>query len=156
MLADPAFTGFIAVTTADELAVNETLFLEDELASDGLSVSALVLNRLHPDRFTAGEAAELERFAGDPGNADGAIRAALFAHRRAEEQRIQTARLRNGVAAPLVVLPFAFTDALGRDALLAAADRLAHAWPGSGPAADPHLMTRMPLSVAARARRYRD
>src|SRR5205814_1879936 len=40
MITDSAFTGFVAVSTAEEMAVDETLFLRDALEADGLNLSA--------------------------------------------------------------------------------------------------------------------
>jgi anion-transporting ArsA/GET3 family ATPase len=53
MVDEPAFTGFVAVTTPQKAAVAEMLLLRDALAADGLSLSAVVLNRLDTGRVTA-------------------------------------------------------------------------------------------------------
>lgn len=130
MIADRAFTGFVAVTTAEELAITETLSLGDALEADGLSLSAIVLNRIVPDRYTSIEAAELEACAVEAPNAvQGALRAAVFEHHRASAETAQVARIAGHSAVPLVALPFLFVDDFGQGALQTLADALAEAWP---------------------------
>ena len=53
-IADPAFTSVVAVSTPEEMPVNETFELRDALAMapGPHSLEAVVLNRRHPDRFT--------------------------------------------------------------------------------------------------------
>ncbi len=132
MLADSAFTGFVAVTTAEEIAVNETLLLGDTLEADGLSLSAVVLNRLHPDRFTPLEAAELEACIAEvPAAALGAVRAAVFEHRRARLQSDQVERIGAHVSAPLVALPLLYLEKFDDAAIDTLAEALADAWPAS-------------------------
>jgi anion-transporting ArsA/GET3 family ATPase len=134
MVADTAFTGFVAVTTADEMAVTETLALRDALEADRLSLSAVVVNRLYPDRFTADEIAELEGCEGDA-RFRSAVRAAVFEHRRARLGSAQVERLAGHLTVPLVALPFMFADELGQGALRRLADALAEAWPAGVAAA---------------------
>jgi anion-transporting ArsA/GET3 family ATPase len=130
MVADPAFTGFVAVTTAEEMAVNETLSLRDALKADGLSLSALVVNRLSPDRFTRDEVTELEGCVVEaPDAVQGAVRAAVFEHQRASLESAQVARIAGQMAAPLVALPLLSVDEFGQAALHTLADALAAAWP---------------------------
>jgi anion-transporting ArsA/GET3 family ATPase len=130
MVADPAFTGFVAVTTPEEMAVNETLSLRDALEADGLSLSTLVVNRLYPDRFTRDEVTELKgSVVGAPDAVQGAIRAAMFEHHRASLEGAQVGRIAGQMAAPLVALPFLFVDEFGQAALHTLADTLAAAWP---------------------------
>jgi Mrp family chromosome partitioning ATPase len=107
-LADGAHTAVIAVALAEEMPVNETLELRRALVQRlGRDLDAVVANGLVPDRFTTEQARALE--------ADGspAARAALWAHRRARAQRGQLRRLRAGLAAPPVRLPFVFAPELG-------------------------------------------
>jgi len=118
MVADPAFTGFVAVTTAEEMAVNETLFLRDALAADGLRLSKIVLNRLHPDRFTTEEVLALEAAAADASRGfQGAVRAAALEHRRAGIERAALERLGKQAEASVLALPFIFADELGEGEL---------------------------------------
>jgi anion-transporting ArsA/GET3 family ATPase len=122
MVADPACTAFVAVTTAEATAVAETLWLGDALAADGLGLAAVVLNRLGPQRFTADEIAALEGC-----RAASAVRGAVLAHRRASVERAHLARLVEHASAPVVTLPFLFADALGEAELRALAGVLADA-----------------------------
>jgi anion-transporting ArsA/GET3 family ATPase len=56
ILADPAQTGVVVVTTAEELPVTETLELLDLLgATVPVSVAAVVVNRVLPELFTRDE-----------------------------------------------------------------------------------------------------
>lgn len=126
-LADREFTALVAVTTAEEMPVNETLFMCDELSSDGLRLDAVIVNSLYPARFDVAEVAQL---AGalteiDGAPARGAIHGALSEHARAETQRVQLSRLQEGLATPLIELPYVFASELGRDELEQLADALA-------------------------------
>jgi anion-transporting ArsA/GET3 family ATPase len=130
MITDSAFTGFVAVSTAEEMAVDETLFLRDALEADGVNLSAVVLNRLYPDRFTSDEIAELEGcLAESPDPVQSAMRAAVFEYRRASLESAQVARMSGQVTAPVVALPFLFDDEFGQSALHTLADALTESWP---------------------------
>jgi anion-transporting ArsA/GET3 family ATPase len=108
MLSDPAQTGVVAVTTAEEMPVNETFALRDGLhAAIGTAPALVVVNGLRPDRLTNAEAARLVQ---DDVRDHAAVRAALDMHAHAREQRSQLARLRRGIDAPTVTLPFQFGD----------------------------------------------
>ena len=105
MLSNPDATAVVAVTTAEELPVNETLALRETLDEQlGLRPALVVINGVRPDRFTTAEA---ERLAAAPETP--AVRAALKAHGIARAQRTQIARLRRalGGAVPTVTVPFA-------------------------------------------------
>jgi len=107
-LTDPAKTAVVAVTLAEEMPVNETLELRAALRERiGLDVSLVVANGIAPDRFTPGEAAQLEALAAPAGSP---VAAALWAHARARAQRGQLRRLRAGLDARPVRLPFAFGE----------------------------------------------
>ncbi len=97
-LLDRAVTGVVAVATPEEMPVNETEYLREQL---GDRLDLVVANAVRPDRFTDEEA---ERLAATPERP--ALRAALDAHERAREQRVQLGRLRADV-----VLPFAVDEA---------------------------------------------
>src|SRR3954454_14426222 len=57
MLSDPSATAVVAVTTPEELPVNETLALRDALRDQvGLDLALVVVNAVRPERFTADEA----------------------------------------------------------------------------------------------------
>jgi hypothetical protein len=94
LLEDPARSAFLAVALATDMAVTETLELQDGLRRGlGRTLDAVLLNGLLPSRFTA---EELERTAQLNGSEIGrsAAIAARAAHDRARFQHNQLARLR--------------------------------------------------------------
>jgi anion-transporting ArsA/GET3 family ATPase len=121
MVADPGRTGVIAVATAEEMPVNETLALRAALRGDlGLGLDAVVVNAVLPDRFSAQDAAAL---AGRPGRAP---RVAASLHARARAQREQLERLRAGLdGVPVLTLPFVVAAELGPGELAHLAGELA-------------------------------
>jgi anion-transporting ArsA/GET3 family ATPase len=114
-IADSEFTGVIAVATPEEMPVNETMTLADELARDELALDLVIVNALYPARFEAGEIAELGAALTRTRSAlaRSALRAALSEHARVATQREQRDRLRDGVATRLVELPYLFADEVG-------------------------------------------
>ncbi|MGZ4179833.1 MAG: ArsA-related P-loop ATPase [Solirubrobacteraceae bacterium] len=109
MLRDPSAVAVVAVATAEQMAVTETVGLhrrlEDEL---GVGVAAVVVNKMLPARFTAREVARLALAPDDP-----AIRTAMWFDARARAQRAQLTRLRRGLpSVPCSTLPFIFADEL--------------------------------------------
>jgi anion-transporting ArsA/GET3 family ATPase len=113
-IADSEFTGVIAVATPEEMPVNETVALAEELARDELPLDLVVVNALYPARF---EADEIEELAGAMTRtrsalARSALRAAVSEHARAATQREQLDRLAEHVGGRLVDLPFVFADHL--------------------------------------------
>jgi anion-transporting ArsA/GET3 family ATPase len=101
LLEDPERTGYVAVALGTEMAVTETLELEEGLQRDvGRELDAVVVNALLPRRFTAAELKQLDTLAagrsrnGDAAVALAAARAARSAHERARFQHNQLARLR--------------------------------------------------------------
>ena len=125
-IADSQFTALVAVATAEETPVNETLTLRDALASDGLSLHNVIVNAVYPSRFDPDEVAQLREAADDAGSplARAAIRAALSECARAENQHRQLARLAAGLGERPVELPFVFAEQLGSAELERLADRL--------------------------------
>jgi len=117
-VADPDFTAVVAVAIAEEMPVNETLWLRDQLRSDGLELGAVFVNALLPDRFTDDQAQRL-RDVHEQRGANGALAAALSEHARAAAQREELSRLRDGLGAGVdgVELPFLFTESLGVEEL---------------------------------------
>jgi anion-transporting ArsA/GET3 family ATPase len=114
-IADPEFTGVVAVATPEEMPVNETVALADELARDELPLDLVVVNALYPTRF---EEHEIEELTGAmtrtrSGLARLALRAALSEHVRAATQREQRERLAEHLDGRLVDLPLVFADHLG-------------------------------------------
>jgi anion-transporting ArsA/GET3 family ATPase len=108
-IADPAFTSVLAVSTAEEMPVNETLQLRDTLGSgaDPLELEAVILNGLYPDRYSPGELSRLVPHTDVP-----AIRVALDEHRKAQAQRTQQQRLQDEFGQRLVTLPYLFASQL--------------------------------------------
>jgi len=118
MLADPEQTAIIAVATAEEMPVNETLTLRDALRDElGQDFAAVVVNGVLPSRFRGPEVGALAAVGGRPSRA---VRAARAESARAREHRAQLSRLRRGLGQGLEVrtLPYLFEhDGLGGDAL---------------------------------------
>jgi anion-transporting ArsA/GET3 family ATPase len=119
LLQDPARSGYLAVALPTDMAVTETLELQDGLREGlGRSLDAVVLNGVLPSRFTAAELEQLARLNGSEiGRA--ATRAARAVHDRARFQHNQLARLRRRRFEVLGV-PFLF----GADLDLAAVQRI--------------------------------
>ncbi len=114
-------TGVAIVALPEEMPVNESAMLEEELGEEiGVSVDRVFMNGLYPERFSDAEAERLldaERgLSGNGSNGNealAAIRASIGQHRRAGVQRRQLARLRELVTAPVSTLPFVFKPDLG-------------------------------------------
>jgi anion-transporting ArsA/GET3 family ATPase len=113
-ITDHDATGVAIVSLPEELPVNETASLEQTLSDDvGMEVDRVYMNALYPERFSDGEASELERVleqAAGPSRA--AVRAALSEYRRSRSQRAQLRRLKEGVSVPVKTLPFIFKPRL--------------------------------------------
>jgi anion-transporting ArsA/GET3 family ATPase len=117
MLADPEQTAIVAVATAEEMPVNETLALRDALRDElGQRFAAVVVNGVLPTRFRRADVTALEAVGAGGSRA---VRAARTEAARARAHRAQVARLRRGVSGvELRTLPFVFEhDGLGGDAL---------------------------------------
>jgi len=102
MLSDPAATAVVAVTTPEELPVNETLALRETLREQvGLDLALVVVNAVRNSPLTAADAGALD------GIEHPAARHALRTHGQAREQRAQVARLRRalGGEVPTMSLP---------------------------------------------------
>jgi anion-transporting ArsA/GET3 family ATPase len=139
-IADRGFTSVIAVSTASEMPVSETLWLNDALNADGLELDAVIVNALYPDRFSDGEREQLELAHGRSRSpvTSAALGAALSEHARARSQSEQLQRLSDGLGAggpPLVTLPYLFAEAIGPAELQRLADALGE--PTARPAPTP-------------------
>ncbi|HYF28038.1 MAG TPA: ArsA-related P-loop ATPase [Baekduia sp.] len=118
-LVDPAHTAYVAVTIPTELAVTETLELEDRLdAMLGRELDGIVCNGVLPRRF---DTASCTRVTEVGGRAARAVRAATG---RGRAQHAQIERLRRHARAPVGTLPFRFAQTLGPDDVEALAARL--------------------------------
>jgi anion-transporting ArsA/GET3 family ATPase len=118
-VTDPKATGVVAVALPEEMPVNETIELGERLDAElAMTVDAIVVNGLYPERFTREEARRIESLDGrGSGEARSALEAALAEHHRARAQRAELRRLRKAVAAPVATLPFLFEADLARDGL---------------------------------------
>ncbi len=127
-IADRSFTAVVAVSTPEEMPVNETLSLREALQRDQLGLDAVIVNSVYPSRFAEGDVERLEQALGDRPSQPtrGALRAALSEHARGETQRGQLARLSDGLNmnGRVVQLPFVFADELGQRELDLLADAL--------------------------------
>jgi anion-transporting ArsA/GET3 family ATPase len=114
-IADAEFTGVIAVATPEEMPVNETMTLADELARDELPLDLVIVNALYPARFDELEIDELNGALERTRSAlaRSALRAALSEHARAATQREQRDRLDERVNGRLVELPYLFAEHVG-------------------------------------------
>jgi anion-transporting ArsA/GET3 family ATPase len=126
-LADREFTGVVAVTTAEEMPVNETISLREALVADQLDLDAVIVNAMYPPRFDAEQIEQFESALAGTGSslARGALKAALSEHARAATQREQRDRLREGIGLDPLELPYVFAEQLGREQLELLADTLA-------------------------------
>jgi anion-transporting ArsA/GET3 family ATPase len=125
-IADREFTAIVAVATAEEMPVNETLLLSQMLEREGLALDAVILNALYPTRF---DQTETDRLAGVLTRTRSrltrsALSAALSEHARAECQSAQRDRLAQDLTAPLIELPYVFCEQLGVPELDGLADIL--------------------------------
>jgi hypothetical protein len=141
MLADPARTGYVAVALGTEMAVTETIELEEGLSTHvGRELDAVVVNGLLPRRFSAEELVRVASLdgalpagtraprAGSAAAAAADVRhaaahAARAVHDRARFQHNQVARLRRREFEVLGV-PFLWSAQLDVRALGAIADHL--------------------------------
>lgn len=123
---DPRRAGYLAVTHATDMAVTETLELEEGLRRElDRDLDAVVVNGTVPRRFTREDlsriaALDVERIAELDANsevAQNATRMAGTAYERARVQQNQIARLRRqrfaeGMPPSVMTIPLAFTPAL--------------------------------------------
>jgi anion-transporting ArsA/GET3 family ATPase len=114
-IADRSFTSVVAVATAEEMPVNETLWLRDVLAEERLPLDAVIVNALYPSRFRPGERAKLQAVRDRTRSplVSAALGAALSEHERARRQREQLKRLKQGLGQSPIELPYLFAEQLG-------------------------------------------
>jgi anion-transporting ArsA/GET3 family ATPase len=136
LLEDAKRSGYVAVTHASEMAVTETLELEEGLRRElDRDLDAVIVNGTMPRRFSR---QDLERIAlatregGDGAEANvasNAVQMARTVNDRARVQLAQIARLRRqrfaGGSPPAVLtVPFAFVPVFDLDAVCRISDRL--------------------------------
>jgi anion-transporting ArsA/GET3 family ATPase len=114
-IADHDFTGIVAVAAAEEMPVNETLWLRDILAEEQLPLDLVIVNAVYPRRFGPADADPLRRArdGADSPLATAALAAALSEQERVRRQRLQLRRLRRGLGLAPVELPYLFAEQLG-------------------------------------------
>ncbi len=104
LLADPRVTAVHLVTLCEELPVNETLELSAALRDQlGLPRGLCFANGIWPSRFDRSDLRELERRTPGP-----VFETARRMQAQAEVNRLQLARLREGIDLPVVELPLSF------------------------------------------------
>jgi anion-transporting ArsA/GET3 family ATPase len=125
-IANPDFTGIVAVATPEEMPVNETLTLDEAVRAEGLKLDAVIVNALYPERFSGREMTELQQALARvrASSSRVALRAALSENTRATTQREQMTRLQEALDMPLIELPYLFAEQIGRVELEQIADRL--------------------------------
>jgi anion-transporting ArsA/GET3 family ATPase len=138
-IADPDFTAVVAVTTAEEMPVNETLWLRDALAAEDLPLDGVIVNARYPERFAAKERKTLlaARKAAGSSLAGGALAAALSEQARARSQSAELERLSAGLQMPLLELPYLFAETIGAPELEVLADALDRGLPEPEPEPEP-------------------
>jgi anion-transporting ArsA/GET3 family ATPase len=126
LLEDPQRSGYVAVTHASEMAVTETLELEEGLRRElDRDLDAVIVNGALPRRFTREElgrieALDMQRTATFDSNArviGNAVRVARSSYERVRVQQSQIARLRRqrfaeGAPPAVLTVPFAFVSEL--------------------------------------------
>jgi anion-transporting ArsA/GET3 family ATPase len=120
LITDPNRTAYVVATLPEEMPVTETLELESELQDEvGMGPTAIVVNALLPQRFTAAELEQLgaERGDGIPPAVRQTLAAARSQGRRVRVQRSQLRRLRRGARSPVVTLPQVLDGELDRAGL---------------------------------------
>jgi anion-transporting ArsA/GET3 family ATPase len=117
-VTDRRHTGVLAVALPEEMPVNETVMLRDELRRAlKIDLDRVVVNGLYPERFGPRHRAALARAleGAEQPVERGALRAALSEHARARAQREQLERLERELKMESVRLPFLFEPELGRE-----------------------------------------
>jgi anion-transporting ArsA/GET3 family ATPase len=110
-LQDPAFAAYVGVALPEPMAIAELLELQAGLpATLGRGLDLIVVNAVHPDRFSDADAERLAAIAArGPGRAP--LEAVLVEHRRARREREQIRELTGQATAPVVCLPFVYPPA---------------------------------------------
>jgi hypothetical protein len=110
-LEDPAFAAYVGVALPEPMAVAELIELDERLPSTiGRRLDLVVVNALHPDRFSDADAERL-RAAVERGPGRAVLEPVLVEHRRARRERERLREIREHVTAPVIALPFVFPPA---------------------------------------------
>ena len=120
-LTDNPDVGAVVVTTPEQMALTEAVELKATLSERfGVEVSAVVVNRLLPARFSPEDGLALAAAPDDP-----AIRSARWFHARAQAQRVELERLLGQLQdVACITLPLLFETELGLGDLEQLADLL--------------------------------
>jgi anion-transporting ArsA/GET3 family ATPase len=141
LLGDAAVTGVVVVAAPEEMPVTETLELVEELATTGVDLAAVVVNRVLPELFGRAEEEVFDRL-GEPETAAAldvvvgrpvgpVLEAARLAVRLRRTRAAHLVRLRQGLsrrrgpARPVVYVPELFSRSHGRRATNQVAEALA-------------------------------
>jgi hypothetical protein len=122
-LRDPARSTIVAVALPSELAVSETLELDERMVARlGRGLDAIVVNGVWPRRLSGADARRVATADGALGHAP--RHAVAAASGRVREQQSQLARLRREALVPVHTLPFVFAPALRSEHIGALSARL--------------------------------
>jgi anion-transporting ArsA/GET3 family ATPase len=123
LVEDPTQTAYAAVALPTEMAVTETLELQEGLREQlGRELDAVIVNGLLPRRFTAAEVERIAALDGHKGRGrdaelrHAATHAAVAVHERGRVQQNQLARLRRR-GFEVVPLPFMWRAAIDQEAV---------------------------------------
>lgn len=137
-LTDPALTAVNLVTTAEEMPVNETVGMYEQLSAQlRMPTGLLFVNRIHQSQFTADAIAKLKAAAGRSRDQREAAVLAEVAARAAEDagwanlNARYLARLHEDVPINTVQIPFLFTEEFGFAEVKQIADCIRDAGAGS-------------------------
>jgi len=110
MINDHEHSGTVIVSLPEEMPVNETKNLEDQLNDDvNVAVDRVIMNGLYEESFSAADLKEIKRLKkSDDEEVRAAGRAAVSQCSRTASQKEQLARLEGLVKAPVTTLPFIF------------------------------------------------
>jgi anion-transporting ArsA/GET3 family ATPase len=118
-ITDHDTTGVAIVSIPEEMPVNESASLEQQLKETGVAVDRVYMNAMYPERFSKDEGDKLARVLElTEGPPRAAVRAAISQHRRRETQQDQLGRLEKAVRSPVKTLPFVFKPRLDLPALV--------------------------------------
>lgn len=118
---DPGKTAILAVATAEEMPVNETLDLRAALRDRvNLELDLTIVNALEPEYFNADEIEQI-RASGDAAP----VEAAVLQYERSQRQHEQLDRLTRSLKRPLITLPFLYEKSIGYSELHDLATELA-------------------------------
>jgi anion-transporting ArsA/GET3 family ATPase len=127
LLGDPARSSYLAVAQGTEMAITETLELQEKLdAQLGRELHAVIVNGMLPQRFSAPELRQIAALGDAPSTstaARSAITAAQAVSERARFQHNQLARLRRRHF-DVIGVPFQFTAELDLGAVRRIAEQL--------------------------------